>query len=473
MPKPYDPNDPLEIATAWDDELRAKWQNDDWDDELSIESDTHSFVDNTNINNDNPQVTWHQWIEADGSFVARISDTPRYLRILPWDMGCMGMHYGISEEWVNPQMANEVEWNWKVRLNDIDIITLLVRYSTSNSSFIEKIPRKVRKNLRNYKYLQLEMLKLAGTYNAARQLAETNPALLWLITSVVSSETNKISSLGDLFLRKQKQILKLLLDRSVSEAQIRLLKKYQAKHGKQLTMNDLLTLRRLLKEGDRPSLWHWSTITSEIVGLVRRYGEQYIRCLYTIVHDHHVAEWSMLIYEFTQLWRDTWEQCNQNTERFQIFWEVDSAKKLQALHQRWIDEDHRAIRMQNRQSLLSEEELDESFPALNFNSSIDTCFRRLDTPRTLFQEGIEMEHCVSNYVHNAKREGRAFFSVVTPEEERLTLDIQWEKKQWKILQLKGFRNRDPSHSEQIFVGNWMRLVNQSIEFDFNKYKEYS
>ncbi|MEW8438256.1 MAG: PcfJ domain-containing protein [Candidatus Thiodiazotropha taylori] len=476
MPRPYDPTDPLEVATAWDEELRAKWQNDEWDDELSKDSDTHDISDKSNIIreiHDDPQVTWHQWIEADGSFIARISETPRYLRILPWDMGCMGMHYGISEEWVNPQMANEVEWNWKVRLNNIDIISLLVRYSASNSSFIEKIPRKVRKNLGNYQYLQLEMLKLAGTYTAACQLAETNPALLWLITSFVSSENSNISSLGDLFLHKQQQIVKVLLDRSVSKSQIRLLKKYQAKHGKQLTLNDLVALRRLLKEGDRPSLRHWPIITSEIVAMVRRYGEQYIRCLYPLVHEHHVADWSMLIYDFTQLWCDTWEQCSGNTERIQIFWKVDSATKLQALHQRWIDEDHRILRMQNLQSALSEEELSEAFPVLNFNSSLDSCFTRLDTPYALYRESFEMGHCVSNFVLKAKREGRAFFSVITPDEERLTLDIQWENKQWKIRELKGVRNRVPSFSEHDLVERWLKTVNQSIEFDFDKYMSNS
>ncbi|MEW8049017.1 MAG: PcfJ domain-containing protein [Candidatus Thiodiazotropha sp.] len=471
MPKPYDPNDPLEIATAWDEELWVKWQNDEWDDDLPIDTDTHSITEKSNNIKeiyDDPNVTWHQWIEADGSFVARISDTPRYLRILPWDMGCMGMHYGVSEEWVNPQMANEVEWDWKVRLNNIDIISLLVRYSMSNSSFIEKIPRKVRKNLGNYKYLQLEMLKLAGTYNAARQLAETNPALLWLIASIVSSENNNINNVSDLFLCKQKQIVKVLLNRPVSGSQIRLLKKYQAKHGKQLTLNDLLALRRLIKEGDRPSLRHWPIITSEIVGLVRRYGEQYIRCLYPIVHGQHVADWSMLIYEFTRLWRDTWEQCSGNTERIQIFWKVDSAKKLQSLHQRWIDEDHRILRLNNFQSSLSEKELNEAFPALNFNASIHSCFTRLDTPLALFQEGIEMGHCVSSYVHKAELEGSAFFSVITPENKRLTLDIQWGHKKWRIMELKGGRNRDPSLSEQDFVERWIKLVNQSIEFDYKE-----
>lgn len=79
-------------------------------------------------------------------------------------------------------------------------------------------------------------------------------------------------------------------------------------------------------------------------------------------------------------------------------------------------------------------------------------------PRDLIKEGKGLHHCVASYVKDViNNKCKIYFIREKNNEEKSLLTV--EVRQDKIIQVKGFANRDPESNENMFINEWIKNKN--------------
>jgi len=406
-----------------------------------------------------PLNDWHHWIEADGSFVTRITNAPHYLRVMPWEAGSFSLRYAVTQGWLDPGLWNQFDWSWDVCLTQFDFVGAISSPSRDRSRFLDRIDVDIWQSISRYQYLQLEMLRLAASYEAAAQLAVSTPNLLWLVAEALVMGKVSVNKLNHLLSLRRHEILSRLFGRPIHKSGVKLLGKFVTGTGSQFSQSNMQALKVVLTERYLHLFRHWSRVTPSVIRGANIHGETYIRCLYSVIVYREVQFWEALMAEFSQLWRDLLFQSRHSVERQAMISQLTDATQVRCHHQRWTETDNSGI---SSLHYLSAEDVDDPFPKLNFNEAIWSSMVRLKTPRSLYLEGHKMHHCVSGYKSTAQSIGDAFFSVTTPEDTKLTLRIVWWGQEWKMSQLKGMNNRSATPSEVQYIECWLKVVNDSL-----------
>lgn len=395
------------------------------------------------------------WIEKDGSLVIELIANAMFIRILPGKnkgMGSMSYATGVRDEKVNKGEAHKLGWKWNVDLPDLDLISLVRSCDGIGQAFFGGISPAVLDNLAKYKYHQVIMLRLAAVYDDGAQLVLSSPNLLWLIADAIYNKKILFTSAKHLMRKKRRDILLEILGVKVSVQSIKVLNKFSAYDDGQLSEFDFKKMQLLFDSDISDSFRHWVKITPDVVVSKKKGEENLTRLLFTHLKDKQFIQWQEAIKSVKKLMSDVKKQMVYHPEREPELQRFTHINQMKNAHQRWIIEDQSIW----NKDLLELDDPDAPFPELNFKHDGHPCFKRLNTPRELYLEGEEMNHCIYSHLYRARSETHAYFSVLYDNDIRLTLELkQNPDKRWVAEELVGKENREYTFTERFFVTDWV------------------
>ena len=411
---------------------------------------------------------WNAWIEDNGSLVFCTGDNPlRYFRILPWDQQLNWSVVKVTR-FLKPGQLTE----WKRLSGNIDVDFLnnpwVTQRNGSVNRFISDIPVKIRETLKGYRCCQFLMLRLVASIPAAKDLLESNPVLLWLLTYRQHVLKYSQRQIEDMLHLKQHVLLSKILGGTHGKRVVHFLRKLEVEEA-DLSLIELL--HSLLVDTDRLALFahHWMKIPQGALEPVMRYNSAgFSRCLATELAAIDKGRYSVMISEICSLWDELERQAmdfgNTDEER-RTLCRLGSLRGMHELHHQWI---RRTYDKKYHGELADQARNMPPFPDPPFSGN--ETIRHLCTPLELYFEGRDQSQCVYSRRDLASSDERAYYAIFHP--ERGTFELEHRGGRWVLREFKLDHNRPPSSKSIDYVNDWLLKEQSRVHINSgNEHKE--
>lgn len=341
------------------------------------------------------------------------------------------------------------EGNWDPEEMDYGIPLLQLATQEKGESpvhqFLESIPLKVRDLVFPYRHCQSLMLTWICKSEAASQLLESAPNLLWLLIGTANEESWSENIIESLLYSRRTKILSSLVGTS-DKSTLKLLNKVKLKSGCSAEFN---ALRSALEQSPRlmplqslneipihvihaANHYHWFIQGKAFFALGAEEFEQLTDFRSSLRgHDRYWTD-ALNVARLLQI-----QDANLALRRCPDF---DAVRRL---HDRWTD------RLNQRQRVATNGST--SFPAPPFNGNQE--IHPIKTLEDLREEGRLMHHCVASYV-GAIQAGRCYiYRILSP--ERATVELGFRGDSPVIRQVKLAYNRAPSQETLDAIYQWI------------------
>ena len=361
---------------------------------------------------------------------------------LPWKW-----RYTPGSEGFSVQSWQKEIWVDDIRDPNIPILTA-GKDETPNQhieQYLQTIPEELCTRLEPFRYLQTSMLKLAMQGQSGRDLAMSNPVLLWLSVDYFQKNKTKPDEQQQLLSLKQRDLL-AKINRSGNKSKIKILKKIRIAHGNY--EGNKLILWAMKNEELLSKIAHFSTITVRFLSVVHAFPE--------IMKSRMISSYMKGEEEFLPknsndasllrtCWRDT-GRLGYNlgfTDVEPALHRCTNMTELQHLHDSWM------------QRYISEERVQADVitfprPPVAGNAEIVAILNS----QVLILEGQLMKHCVGTYVDEILNGDSYIYKVLSP--ERATVEIGLNREKLYIKQCKLMHNQDPSAETMNAIKAWLR-----------------
>jgi len=85
----------------------------------------------------------------------------------------------------------------------------------------------------------------------------------------------------------------------------------------------------------------------------------------------------------------------------------------------------------------------------------------LSSGKKLYSEGIKLHHCIASYAETIAAGNSLYaYHVVTDESEEATILIKKRDKLWRLVEIRGYCNREVSSRAVLFVDEWLTAYNE-------------
>lgn len=323
--------------------------------------------------------------------------------------------------------------------------------------FIKPIPKKLQHKLRRFIYYQFSLLKTVLKNDAAVELLDSNPVLLWLM--VVNNRKGIISDIEfeQLLHQKQLEIIDRLYGRK-RQAYVKFLKKVTSERYNAFDFDNIeftiqsdavfqMTLRR-------------QQVSTRQLRLLKHFPDLRNFRLFeefcwtgddpdeTLILD--AAEIRQTIRDSIRLGRSL-----EITNTEMVVHNCQTFDQLRRLHNRWIqrlnrrweeEREEREERNRERNKTL----LETPFPQPPLEGTA-YCVP-LRTSDDLYEESSSMEHCVAGYLSDVLEGSSFIYRVLYP--ERCTLELRMTSSGIRRGQFKLKKNKTPSPESDLLVSDW-------------------
>jgi len=311
--------------------------------------------------------------------------------------------------------------------------------------FLESVPEDIRLKLEPYRHLQSGLLILCAQFKEARDLAESNPNLLWLVAEHVKNRMDEQEYIKPLLAKKQKEILAKLYSRG-TKSTVNILRYIRIEAGDyfELVLIDWFVARPEICQ----ALRHFKKIGTSLLSVISSFPNiKEMSILQEYMKDDDHAELPSSEGEariFARLWRDTHRlgtQLNIKSLDY-VLKNIKNFKQLAKLHDEWIT-------LFNAK--MEEQHQSEIFPAppLAGNENIIPILNSYD----LFLEGKLMHHCVGSYSDEVLTGQSYIYKILKP--ERATLEIGLDAEKPYIAQLVLAANQQPHSDTFLEIEHWL------------------
>ena len=365
-----------------------------------------------------------QWIAAQDHLVidwTALLGHPCEVRVQSWQLG-------LATETVNNTEAQHARLadigDWLLEVDEPAVIEWRASIPTDILKAVAQLPDR-----------RVALLEFAAQYEAARDLLQSNPKLLWLLFEQDIVGTHDLPTAARLLASKQRQLLPLL-GLAESSRLVRLLRKAASSYLSRQEVRNMADL--LADERICAYFSHQSVITAAEIKALKSYpwlASCPAKALIPQLADRQVARW----------FSDTIRMLNDLAPLKRC----RSQEALIRLHDRLVD------RLNNRR--MAEALLRDSTghvialpaPPLPDNSQITA----LKTQREIVEEGVEMRHCIGSYLSRVVAGEYAVYKMSEP--ERLTIGLVIRADGSAVLDdIRGRRNARASQEAEALIESW-------------------
>jgi hypothetical protein len=297
-----------------------------------------------------------------------------------------------------------------------------------------------------YYHLQITLLNCILKNYYAEQIYRDNPVLLWMIIDHFES-----SNLSTTLEKRRTDLLSEICGFS-EKKHIKYIKKLRPTSGHR---SEIDVVKRSLAHNKIISEFiHWKVVPIQAVAIALQnpilIGSKILRVLESSAPDkiHATAKAvSSATITFIECIRIGQAIGFKSPES--ILANIPNTNRLSEIHDRWTQ-------ILNRQSRYLTQ--DENLPFCPLRNSKNIL--HISTVNELIREGKEMEHCVGSYIEKSKTQSCYIFRILTP--ERATLEISKGKNEFRVAQIKGWRNMSISDKTVASVKTWLDQENNLI-----------
>jgi hypothetical protein len=350
---------------------------------------------------------------------------------------------------------------------------LTLTLGTDANRFLSEIPAEIRKRIQSYKFGQCAMLRWLARYPEAGDLFDSNPKLLWLLTTAVFDSSVDEDELACLLRKKQVEILGRIF-KPPSPSALRFLQKVE------LVAGDLIEARTIIRTLKKPHI-------RRIVAHLQAVSTTLLRTLY----DNPDLAMPSVAKFLTEEFRnpdcnprmlslhvsDTIRDIRRMAEVLGIqdpggtITRCQSLQGLNRLHDRWVDRvnRHQGLLLgdgqgnwlhdldypdQFEQQRVKIEQLDDQdwiFPEPPFPENKE--IKAIRSISELVAEGRLQRNCVASYASEIVNGEVFVYKVLKP--HRATLELINKDAGWEPGQLKLSCNRAPGPEVERVVNEWI------------------
>ena len=365
------------------------------------------------------------------------------------------MQLGTRQEWVEYGEAQDLGWEWE--RDDIDLFILDSEWTVKPSlpiwKYAQNIPVHYRELATPYKLNQLRFLQLLAGYPEARDLAEHNPNLLWLLACSTCRRNYSPQQIRDHLRKKQVNLLSSLISRPASKKAINFLRRVSVNDGDHHFYELLLDV---LRDEKKMSLFtqKWRNIPQSAIYLIRKNNpDALLKCLGTDLDNSDPSDWNYKIAVTDRLWDDLLrlaKTLGNTRSEWGVISSLRSIKQMQKLHDRLSTK----IRKQEINDFFMYSKVaKKSFPESPIRENENIV--QIKNYKGLFLEGEAMRHCACSQAECERvfNGDTFYYRICWP--ERCTLEIKKDINGWGISELKLEGNNDPSIMTREYVHKWL------------------
>lgn len=342
-------------------------------------------------------------------------------------------------------------------------------------TFLDEIPPLVIDYVSQFNFAQCHLLRLLSQYPEARDLSQSSPTLLWLLTTSVYDSIIDAAELPVLLRKRQVEIVSNLA-KPARKASLKLLRKVDVGNG------GLTESRALLHALADP---HMLKVTAHLprvpVALLRamvRYPSLANPSIARILATELPYDYNHFLITAHNL-ADTVQDIYRMSEALRIRRPEEAISRcrnlpdLEQLHDRWVDRVNTRgqLYVQPAARAAFPEDLDPpdrigriqsaataqfppdwKFPDPPLPNSED--IKAVQTPNELAYEGKLQNNCVGSYVVPVMERDVYIYKVLRP--HRATLELRRSHTGWRLGQVKLSGNRVPGADVLQVVHDWLQ-----------------
>lgn len=348
-------------------------------------------------------------------------------------------------------------------------------------AFLDRIPAAIRNEVGRYEFGQPLLLKQLARSEAARDLFDNNPHLLWLaIVSVFESRLDA-DQLDAHFRMKQSRLLGRIA-RGAAGAQWRLLRRVRLQSG---SIEEARTLVHALSEHYVcEAVAHESKVEAELLSMLAFNEVLATRKLVGLLAAKLDEDAEFLLADARILANTVRDIVRLGrtlsiAQPMKAIERCTSIEAIQALHDRWTERLNASWNSTLRQAapapfrpitrhgggdvpyaavapFESEGRAERRFPEPPLPDS--SAIKAIRTVADLVEEGFEQRHCVASYADAVCRGDSYIYKLLYP--ERATLELRKRNGRLSLGEFKGPCNRRPGADAFRVVRDWLAAASR-------------
>jgi hypothetical protein len=331
---------------------------------------------------------------------------------------------------------------------------LVMEYAWINGPLLalleERLPRVVCDGLSRLRYLSTRVCNAVLEFDAARELFEDNPALLWLLVRKSSFDCDVKDKLGEILLKTRREILNLAA--GVGEwSAVKFLAKVDIGYGTKAEMD--LIYESVQDKNILYACRHLNHVGIGLLHAMKKMPElklEYISNFVRANQEMNMYESYGVLAGFEGLHGDIVRAAKMlGIENYEnVLSRCSSIEDFNRIHDKWVSRI-------NEEMIEAEMKKMGEFPSPPIPNSDDIVY--IESPYELYREGVEMDHCVATYIPEALHGDVFFYKVMKP--ERATVAVEMVVDEYEIRELSMKRNREPDNETHRHVEEWVSSAN--------------
>lgn len=308
----------------------------------------------------------------------------------------------------------------------------------------DEIPASFLRFIKQVRYMQFELLQALSVSEAAKELAFSNPVLFFLLVHKAQENGVDESEFRQLVLQNRRHILDYC-GLSATKSMSRLLLKTTLNIDYYFSYTDFVNV--LNSERFQQVLRHFPSLNCNHFFFLHNYDGPVWNGLLAILEQRpHLQDF----YIVRRLINDC-ELMGVNQHRL---CQIETLAQLEHLHDETVNVRNYNLahnRGQGKIELVRQyQKKYGNYPSapLAGNANIEPICSWQD----LVEEGLTMQHCVSAYGEKVAQKTVFIYKVTRP--ERLTLSLLCENGVWRIDEIRGESNAQPSESAEKSIRLW-------------------